>query len=211
MNIAVSQKLQDFFKSYPPRTYKKGEIIIFAGENPKGIIFLKSGQVAQYHISDSGQKVILNIFKPGAFFPMSWAVNHTENNYFYEAASQVECRIAPPQDVLNLLNENHDITFDLLSRVYRGTDGLLQRMSELMVGSARSRLLLEILISAYRFGNVRGNSAEVSIKTTDLAQRTGITRETASRELNQLARDGVISKAKGKIIIDNLENLPKLT
>lgn len=202
---ALKKKLTDFFKDYSQRKYQRGETIIWAGDEPPGVIFLESGNASQYDISESGQKIVLNIFKPAAFFPMSWAINKTANKYFFEALSNIECRIAPSDAVVNYLRLDSDVAVDLLSRVYRGTDGLLQRVAELMIGTARSRLILELLISAHRFGEVHADgSINLSVKTTELAQRTGMARETVSRELKKLEKEKIITRIRSEIVIKDL-------
>jgi CRP/FNR family transcriptional regulator, anaerobic regulatory protein len=211
MDTKLENQLNNFFAHYPLRTFTKGEIIIWAGDEPKGIVYLIKGCVSQYDISDAGQKFSLNIFKPPAFFPMSWALNKTPNKYFFEAIENVKCRIAPAEDVIDLLKSNSEISLDLLSRVYKGTDGMLQRISQLMVGSASSQLFLEIVISALRFGQIDENgSHNISIKTTELAERTGMARETISRELKKLEDQKLITRKKGFIIIANNEQFNNL-
>lgn len=210
MDIVLKNKLENFFQDYDLKKYQKGQAIIWSGEEPPGVIFLKTGKVGQYDISENGQKIMLNIFKPPAFFPMSWAINKTENKYFFEALDDIECQIAPPDEVVKFLHSTPELVFDLLSRVYRGTDGLLERITELMVGTARSQLLLEILISTYRFGEIKKDgSAELNIKVIHLAQRTGMARETVSRELKKLESEKIIERNKDLIKISNPDHLHK--
>lgn len=210
MDKVLKNILEDFFQGYSLKKYQKGQAIIWAGDEPPGVIFLKAGNAGQYDISENGQKIMLNIFKPPAFFPMSWAINKTKNKYFYEALDNIECYIAPPDDVVNFLKSSPEIAFDLLSRVYRGTDGLLERITELMVGTARSQLLLEILISTYRFGEIKEDgSAELNIKVIHLAQRTGMARETVSRELKKLESEGIIRRKNNLIKIGNIDDIHK--
>lgn len=210
MNQVLENKLEDFFQGYSLKKYRKGQPIIWAGDEPPGVIYLVTGSVGQYDISENGQKIMLNIFKPPAFFPMSWAINKTKNKYFYEALDDIKCHIAPSDDAVKFLRLNPDLIFDLLSRVYRGTDGLLERMAELMAGTARSQLLLEILISTYRFGEIkRDGSAELSVKVIHLAQRTGMARETVSRELKKLEAEKVIERHKDVIKISDINTIHK--
>lgn len=210
MDEKLKNKLEIFFRDYDLKKYQKGQTIIWSGDEPPGVIFLKAGKVGQYDISEKGQKFILNIFKPPAFFPMSWAINKNENKFFFEALDEVECHIAPPDEVVKFLHSNPDIILDLLGRVYRGTDGLLEKISELMVGTVRSQLLLEILISTYRFGNIKEDgSAELNIKVIQLAQRTGMARETVSRELKKLESENIIERKKDLIKISNINNINK--
>lgn len=182
--------------------------MIWHGENPPGVFYLRSGTVGQYDTNKNGQKIMLNIFKPSAFFPMSWAINHTPNLYFFEALSDIECQIAPAEHVVDFLRLNPDVTFDLLGRAYKGTDGLLKRLNEAMIGTAKSRLMLELSISLYRFGELNADgSRTLQIKTTDLATRTGMSRETISRELKKLTEQKIIATHNGHITVQHMDML----
>lgn len=208
MDDSIIEKLTNFAKAYPAKKFSKGHTIIWSNEEPPGVIFLRKGNVGQYDISDDGQKLVLNIFKPPAFFPMSWAINRYENKYFFEGLSDIECHIAPADEVVEFLKSNNDVTLNLLSRVYRGTDGLLEKLSELMAGTAKSKLLLEILISTHRFGKIYDDgSAQLTIRVTQLSERTGLARETVSRELKKLESEKIITRSKAMIKINNIKKI----
>ena len=102
------------------RKYTKGEVLIRADENPSGVLYLTKGLVKVYCISEKGDEIILNIFQPISFFPMSWAVNDVPNSFFYEAVSEVSLYQAPKNEVLIFLKKNPDVLFDLLQRVFKG-------------------------------------------------------------------------------------------
>jgi CRP/FNR family cyclic AMP-dependent transcriptional regulator len=210
MDPLVSQKIDQFFSAYAPRTFDKGHILIRAHEQPPFVFHLTSGRVKQYDISYRGDQVILNVFKPPAFFPMSTAINHTPNFYFFEAETPLELRQAPADDAVAFLKSNPDVLFDLLARVYRGSDGLLGRVAHLMASSARSRLLYELLIEARRFGVVSGPGATLEINESDIGARAGLARETVSREMSKLKDEGLISVIKNEIHINDLERLASL-
>lgn len=206
---ALVAKLDTFFSNYKHQVYKKGEILIRADEDPSGIFFLKKGSIKEYAISRNGDEVVVNIFKAISFFPMSWAINNTPNKYFFEAITEVEVWKAPKEKVVEFVKEDKEILFDLLSRVFYGTDGLLSRMTYLMSGSAYSKLLIEIVIHARRFGvaDKNGISYEVSIKENELSIHAGIARETVSRELKILKEKGLIKFQKMTLSIPNINKL----
>src|SRR5687767_2658077 len=137
----VKAKVVRFFTQYPLRTFDKREIIVRAETELPGLFYLTEGRVSQYDITSSGNEVVVNVFKPGAFFPMSWAMNDTPNHYFFEASAKVVAHVAPAADAVQFLRDNPDVTLDLLGRVYRGVDGVLRRMAHLMGGDAKTRLL----------------------------------------------------------------------
>lgn len=201
---SIATKVQEFFSTYPLRQDSKGQILVHAGDNPPGIFYLITGQVQQYDISDKGEPVVVNVFKPGAFFPMSWAINKTPNQYFFETATDVEYILAPAKEVVQYLQTNPEVTFDLLARVYSGTDGLLRRMAHIMGGSARTRILFELLVQTSRFGRPEdGKSYLVKLSEQELANRAGLSRETVSRGLGGL-KDLVTVTREGMLIHDPL-------
>src|SRR5688572_8284238 len=123
--MTPAEQIESFFAKRPLKKYTKGEVVVFPNDTVPPISLLIKGQVGQYHITDDGIKMLLTIFKPGAYFPMSAAINATPSPHFFEALTPVEVRQAPSRDVAEFVKDKPDILFDLLGRLYRGIDGLL--------------------------------------------------------------------------------------
>lgn len=209
MKKDIDETIANHFSKSLTKHYKKDTILTLAGQEPLGVSLLIEGLVEQYDITPEGNKVTVNIFKPHAFFPMSWAINNTPNVYFYAALTDVAVKYAPAKDTVAFLRQHPDTLLDLMSRVYKGTDALLRRLVIATSGIASSRLIFELLIEAYRFGNdTLKNGKIIQIKQTQLAARSGLSRETVSRELHKLEQDKLIRLTKQGIIID-MENLEK--
>lgn len=208
MDELVSQKVEDFFKQYKHQIYKKGEILIRADDAPSGVFYLTKGLVKQYAISKKGEELVVNIFKPVAFFPMSWVINQTPNNYYYEALEDTEIWRTPREDVLAFIKKNPDVLFDLMSRVYKGADGMLMRMVYLMSGEAYSRVITELLITAKRFGKTdKDGIVTLTLTEKDLANQSGMARETVSREIRILKDKNLVTFHNNILTIKNLELL----
>lgn len=207
----VAEKIEVFFSKYPERSYPKGQILVFADESPDHIFHLVSGKVRKYDVSYRGDEVIVNIFKPPAFFPMSWAINRTPNKYFYKTEEKTVAHLVPAADALEFIKTNPDVMLDLLSRLYKGMDGLLGRVVHLMAGTARSRLIYELIIECRRFGDKNeGPEYALHVNETDIAARSGLSRETVSREIQKLKSQKLVVMAHGSIVVKNLESLEKL-
>lgn len=207
MDVTLQKKINDFFEAFKHQEYKKGEILIRSDDNPAGVFFLKKGEVKKYTISKKGEELVVNIFKPNSFFPMSWAINNTTNNYYYEAMSDVLVYRANKNEVVQFLKKDNDVLFDLLSRVYVGLDGLLLRMVYLMSENADDRLIVELIIHAKRFGRKNGEIYEVETSEKDMASRSGMTRETVSREMKKLRDKGLVKFNKNLLIINSITRL----
>lgn len=208
MNQALSSKIDKFFSQFPLRKYDKDRIMVHAGDNPPGVFYLVSGQVRQYDITEQGNEVIVNVFKPPAFFPMNWAINQTANKYFFAADAAVSFRLAPADETVRFLKSNPDVAFNLLQRLYSGTDGVLRRMAHLMGGSAKTRLIYEIIIEARRFGKHQSdNSLLITLHEEELAARAGLSRETVSRELAKIRDLGLLDVSRHGIRLKSIDKL----
>lgn len=208
MEPEVAEKIHEHLSKYPKRSYDKGQIILFADESPEHIFYIAKGKVRKYDVSYRGDEVIVNIFKPPAFFPMSWAINHTPNKYFYKTEAETELHVVPVADALQFVKDNPDVMFDLLSRIYKGMDGMLGRMTHLMSGTAKSRLIYELIIECRRFGKLQpGGGYTVDATEVDIAARSGLSRETVSREMHKLKEKQLVSVDHGRIIIADLAKL----
>lgn len=204
-------RVEEFFSEYPLTRYGKGQIILRPEDKIEKVLYIQEGTISQYDITPAGNEVILNIFKPGAFMPMSNVLNKEPSQYFFSAATPVAVRLVPAEHVVEFLKDNPDILLDLLKRVYRGTDGIISRMAHLMGGTAKSRLLFEILNTTYRFGEKRPNgSAYLKISENDLAKQSGLTRETVNRTIRNLKKEDLIVVHRNTLEIPSLSKIEEI-
>ena len=118
--------------------------------------------------------------------------------------------MAPVDDAVEFIKSNSDVMFDLLSRVYSGTDGLLRRMAHLMGSSANTRLLYELLVAGRRYGKEQSDGTYlVPISEEELAKRAGLSRETVSRELGKIKKMDLATVSRKGFSIKDLLKLEK--
>lgn len=117
MTKSKTKVFEDFFSQFQLRTYKQGEMLIRADDDPQGIFCLTKGYVRQYIISRTGEELTLHILQPISYFPMVWAFNDTPNVYFYEALTPVEIGRAPKNQVLEFIKDKPDLISELMSEL----------------------------------------------------------------------------------------------
>lgn len=203
----IKSKIIDFFRMYPSHKLSKGESLLEAGENPEGVYFLTSGSIKQYAITNSGEKVIVNTFQKNAFFPMSWAINNTQNTYFFEAMEDSTLSTAPKDAVLEFIRSNPDVAYDLLARVFSGVDGVLARTAHLMGSTAYVRVLHELTIQAKRLKPETTSAVHLPIKESQLSELCGLTKETVNREFKKLKDQKLVTVSRNEIVINSLPKL----
>lgn len=209
MEKDVAEKLSLFFSTFPSQTYNKGDILLQASQEPSSIFYITEGIVRNYWISNEGLEVTLNMFKTHAFFPMSWAIANVPNSRFYEAMTSVSAKRVPKDAVVRFLKENPDVTYDLLKRIYVGMEGLWMHIESLTTGNSYTKLISSLVILAKRFGKKDGSTTVMQLKMNekDIANYAGISRETASRELQKLKKENLVSFEKGIIIVNDMHQL----
>lgn len=214
MDKIIVEKLNKYFSSNKLISYKKGDTIIYATDEPTGVYFIKKGYIKMSTMSVDGNEVILNIHKPGSFFPTFWAIGNKENSYSFEAMNNVTLYKTSKEDFLTFLEKNNDVLLDFIRRVLSGFDDLLINMTHLLVGNSYERVASALVVVSKRFGvkTQKGSILiELNLTHQDIANMAGITRETASVAISKLAKDKVIKRIQRKIEILDYKKLIKFT
>lgn len=180
-----------------------------AGDPPLGFFYLKRGFVRVYSISRNGEELTLIIFKAGDFFPIIWAINNAQNEYFVEAMTACELVRAPREEFVSFVKSNPDINFELTRRTAVRLGGLMRRMEYLVFGNANNKVASILLICAERFGRREGGKVTVEVPLThsDIASLVGLTRETASIEMKKLEKNGLVGYRGRLVTVLNLKGL----
>lgn len=189
--MSVQSKIETFFDSYPERLFEKDDIIIREGEIPASF-FVVSGLILQCTYAESGNKLVVNTYKRGAFISLVSILNQSESQFFFETPGYLVVKEAPSEEVADFLRMNSDVALDALTRISRGSDGLMMRLSHSMEGSSEERILQELRIISLRFDD---NDKKNLTTIMSLAAQTGLARETVSRTMQKLKSHGVVTKS----------------
>ncbi len=204
--------LMSFFDSHVQKRYERGDVVIYANEEPSGVYFVKEGYVKMSTISKEGTELTLNIFKPGSYFPLMWAIGGMDNEYDYGTLTHSSLIKVSKDELIAFIEDKPEVLMDLSRRTVIGLGGLVQRMRNLLYGNARERVVSSLVISAKRFGEKQKNG-EVVIKLPlshqDVGDLSSLTRETTSIEMKKLNNEGIISYKRRYVVILDMGRLEK--
>lgn len=209
MNHKVLLKLEDFFNKYPLLTFHKDEVIIHPEEDIKNIYFIKKGNVRMHAVSEDGDEAILNIFRPTSFFPIMISLNNFPNKYYFVAMGEVEVLKAPVDETIKFIEKESDVALDLVYRFSAAIVGLLTRIQNVATEESYSKISNLLLYLADKFGQKNGKKIVINIPMShsDIAKWVGVRRETVSRQIEKMQKEGLIKIDKKIITINNLEKL----
>lgn len=204
------KQVAQFFADYPVRDYPSHRDIILVGDEPSGIYYIESGHVQQYDIAErTGREVTTHLFDPGSFFPLIWGLANMPNYYSYRTITESQLRHAPRQAVNHFLAHQPEVLWHLIKRLLRGLNSLSGRLERLALGSAEEKVIGELSYLAHHLGEKRDGKIMIQSHLThqNIADLTGLTRETVSHCLEQAAKTGLISYDHQHITIENPEQL----
>lgn len=199
--------LKDFAQTHTAHTYKKGDVLVRPGQVPSDILFIESGKVLQLDISPNGNEIVVNVFAEPAMLSVFWLFEANENRFTYKASTEVVIRRAPREDVQAFLLNRPKVLYETLHRVVRGLDGFITRMTYQMYGSAEKKTAIELLIEAKRFHKTKKTNITLESNVNDFTARTGLARETVSRQVAALMAKGLLTKKKSKLVVVDVAKL----
>lgn len=211
MRSTIESPVLKFFSKFKEiQQYKKGETVLYPDKQPAGCYYLKKGFIREYTVSENGAELTIHIFSPGSFFPTTWIINDTPNRYYFETITPVELSIAPKNDTIQFLRRNPNVLFDLTRRLLQGLDKLSFRIELLVFDKADKKVASILLFLSRHFGKITGNTVYIDhlFSHREIASLAGVSRETASRELENFQKEGIITY-KREILIKDLSLLEK--
>ncbi len=210
MENSTQEKIQQFFTQFKPLTFKRGETLLRSEDEPQGVFYLADGYIKMNTVFVDGRELTLNIFKPGTYFPMTWAIAGIGNTYYFQAMTPLTLHRVPKKEFMQFLNANPDILLEFTTRILIGLNGILNSVQHLLSGDSYHRVVSAIILSSRRFGDqVSADQISIRIPLThqDIADLSGITRETASIAISKLIRRGLISHHYRKMTITSFRRL----
>jgi CRP-like cAMP-binding protein len=209
MEPSIIYTIEKFFSSYRLRRYPKGQVLILDGEDTGYVYYLIDGRVKAYDTSYRGAELILSIYGPYTFFPIAPLVSRT-NRFIFEAETDIEVRQAPLGVMVQFLQDHPEVVYSLMGQLHGRVEDILSRMSHMMAGSAKKRLVYELVLECRYFGVRQANGTHhLLMSEREIGARAGLSRETVSREINKLKKENLVKVRPSNIIILDITELEK--
>lgn len=192
-----------FHNTARQQTFQKNQVIIQAGEKPLGIYLITDGWIRGVSPCDNGDINIIQTYFPGSILPLPWLLTDTLPTMSFIANTKTNVLRMSHADFNHLLFHDSDFSVQLLKLLAAQKLSLAEEHTFLHYKSARQRVVYRLLTLANRFGYTRGSVVTLTTRVTNeyIARSTHMTRETASREMNKLIRNGLVSHHNGRYVI----------
>lgn len=184
--------------------FKKGEALVTEGARTETLYILNEGMVKLCKVNSEGKEQILRVLKDGDFFGELNIFGDVKTSNFTAYAIRDTKICSVTMEKMNLImKENPGISLKILNSLslrLANTENLAQHLS---AGNADSRTAFVLLEMAEKYG-VKGSDGitiKLPLNREELASYAGLTRETLSRKLSTLEKDGIINSIGNKTIL----------
>ena len=190
------------------RIYQRGEPIVDYLDETNDVHFVVSGQVRASIYSLSGKMVTFCDLSPGGMFGEYAAIDGGPRSVGVEAISNCVVASLPAPTFREILQSEPAVTQALVEHLVGKVRDLTTRIYEFSVLAVNNRIQAEILRLARR-APCEGGRARIEVPPThvEIASRTSTHREAVTRELNRLARLGLIKREGKALIVEDILRL----
>lgn len=190
------------------RNFEPNEYILDYGDETTDVMFIVSGKARVLVLSASGRKVILNEMGPGECVGELSALDGRERSASVQALEPTRVCFMPAPLFVDVVTTTPPIALRCMQLITARFRDLSDRMVEHAFLTARQRLCAELL----RLSRPRWNKPDQRVispppRQEDIADRIASRREVISRELSALAREGLVEKTRGGLVLLNLTEL----
>lgn len=204
---------QVFLQKYHVRKYQKGELILVQGEAPPCGYIIRKGVVKTYNLTAQGEEKPITFNIQSEVFPLGWVFSQVKGApYYYEAFTSCELYCVPRADYLEFIQQSTPRLMSVFDNFVAQYLNSQLRINALEQSKAAAKILYTIHYLCLRFGeDIKKDVVRIQIPLTqqDLANFTGLTRETTGIELKKLQRSGLLSYKRQNYFVrtDKLNNL----
>lgn len=191
--------------------YAAGEQVLAADDPSRDVLFVVSGSVRVTLFSPAGKEVIFRDQGAGEMLGELAAIDGAPRSAHVVAVHDSLLVTLSPQAFLGILREHQDVNWRVMQRLVRLVRLLSDRVYEFSTLAVPDRVHSELLRLALT--HMSGdNTARIDPAPThaEIASTIGTHREAVTRELNVLAKQGVLSREGHAIVIHDVGVLRRL-
>ncbi len=192
----------------PTELVKQGKTMLRRGESNTHVYIVKKGRFRLFFEDWDGNESCVYIAEEGCIMGEITVLDGKTN---YASAYAIVDSLVYKIDSASFLetcSNNREISAYVMANLCRKIR-LMNSEMEYFSKKAISRVAIALMAICNQYGKNIENGIEIGIKFTheEVANLTGLNRVTVSKVYAKLAREGVLSKKDGRVIVSNIQYL----
>lgn len=199
------------------RTFAKNQLIHYQGDPMHHVYLVRSGHIKCYTILDSGDTRTMLILSPGDIFPIAFSTTLDWENYhikyFYQTLVETKVDLVETADFQARLESDPKTIRHYLSYLAASNQAILSQLEVMKNKKAINKVELLLPYLVTKLGDKIGKNTyklRIRLSHQEVADLSGVTRETTTTLVKQLEKDGIIQQSHGQwtIHLDRSESGP---
>jgi CRP/FNR family cyclic AMP-dependent transcriptional regulator len=188
------------------RRYRKGMLLFTAGEPGEAIFFVLEGRIRLFLATSDGHEHTLQLVPAGGVLAVVGVLEGRPYPASAETVEDSELALIRTADFARLVRCHADLAWSLLVELSHRLVWAQERIYDFALRSAAGRVASALLRLARQSGAPQDDGRCVlpaPLTHRELAQLAGISRETATRVLQFMRRDGSVDACgEGRVVLD---------
>lgn len=186
------------------RTYAAGQTIIYHGDQPSHVAFVKSGAIKFFDIDSDGNEKILHIGGEGSIAPLFYSFEDKPAvDAYYATLCKTEVLLVSLEKFREKLSTSSQFAADTLRWYATEMDHIVLRLKSLEKSTAKQKVLQALYYLSDQHATqstIKGEWYRINFPVTQqtLANLTGLTRETVNITLNDPECQNLIRNNRGQ-------------
>lgn len=203
----TEQEKEILRKSAVIRRYEKGSFIHSSDRDCLGMLFIISGEIRTYILSDEGREITLFRLYPNdlCVLSASCVISQISFDTQMTARQDTEVLIIPPNITALLKEQNISVRCFLYEQATERFSEVMWAMQQILFKGLDQRLAAFLVEECERT-----NSNTVRMTHEQIARNISSAREAVARMLKQFTQDGLVELKRGEIIIKDTDGLKRL-
>lgn len=203
----TEQEKEILRKSAVIRRYEKGSFIHSSDRDCLGMLFILSGEIRTYILSDEGREITLFRLYPNdlCVLSASCVISQISFDTQMTARQDTEVLIIPPNITALLKEQNISVRCFLYEQATERFSEVMWAMQQILFKGLDQRLAAFLVEECERT-----NSNTVRMTHEQIARNISSAREAVARMLKQFTQDGLVELKRGEIIIKDMDGLKRL-
>jgi CRP/FNR family transcriptional regulator, cyclic AMP receptor protein len=194
--------LEAFDRIKHANSYPKGAVLFLEGQKPRGVYMLCAGQVKLSATGRDGRSIILRIAKPGELLGLHATVSNQPYGLTAETLEPSQVNHVGAADFMKFLQEHGDACLRVAEHLSQNYHSACDTLRSLGLFHSISERLASLILQWASEGRVTKDGIQVNCSLTqeEIAQLLGTARESITREVGALRKQGLISW-KGSVLV----------
>jgi CRP/FNR family transcriptional regulator len=185
------------------RAFKKNEVILYEEDFNKYMYAILHGKVKIVQTTEDGKEIIIGMHQAGDSFGEISLIDGQGTTASVIAREDSMIAIITRQSFYSILHAQPKVLESVLKMLCSRIRENVDRIQLLTFNNASERMKRLLVKLARQHGEKTDSGVMLNVKLThqDMANMSGLTRETVTRVIDQWQKDGVLSVAQGRRLV----------